>query len=98
MPDGRLFVNTVCCAGMRSAPLRTSTLLQEIDLSGALVEQVAIGFTDRDHTSLAVDRAGKELLYLSGTDLYVSNGGQRPRLVGSGLTAATWITRPCVSC
>lgn len=58
-----------------------------------MIRQVAVGFTDRDHTSLAVDRSGKELLYLSGTDLYVSDGGQRPRLVTGGVIAATWITR-----
>ena len=49
-----------------------------------LIRQVAIGITDRDHTSPAADPAGQELLYLSGTDQYVSDGGQRPRLVTGG--------------
>jgi len=93
MPDGNLFVNRVCCAGLGSGPLRTSTLMWEVTTAGAEIKQVAIGFTDRDHTSLDVDRAGAQLLYLSGTDLYVSDGGQRPRLVTSGLLSAAFISR-----
>jgi hypothetical protein len=90
MPDGNLFVNRVCCAG--NPPLRRSTLMWEVTTSGAEIAQVAVGFTDRDHTSLDVDQAGQELLYLSGTDLYVSDGGQRPRLVATGFVAATFIS------
>jgi hypothetical protein len=92
MPDGNLFVNRVCCEGIHpGGPRVASTLLWEVTTSGALVKQVAIGFTDRDHTSLAADPTGAELLYLSGSDLYVSDGGQRPRLVTGGLLAATFI-------
>jgi hypothetical protein len=92
MPDGNLFVNRVCCVGLGNGPLRTSTLMWEVTSAGAQIKQVAIGFTDRDHTSLDVDRAGAQLLYLSGTDLYVSDGGQRPRLVTSGLLSAAFIS------
>jgi hypothetical protein len=93
MPDGNLFVNRVCCADIRpTGPRVASTLLWEVTATGTLVKQVAIGFTDRDHSSLAADPTGAELLYLSGTDLYVSDGGQRPRLVTGGLTAATFIS------
>jgi hypothetical protein len=91
MPDGNLFVNRVCCTG--NPPLRKSTLMWEVSTSGAEIEQVAVGFNDRDHSSLDVDLAGRELLYLSGTDLYVSDGGQRPRLVTTGFVAAAFIPR-----
>ena len=90
MPDGNLFVNRVCCSG--TPPLRTSTLMWEVSTAGAEIKQVAIGFTDRDHRSLDVDRTGAQLLYVSGTDLYVSDGGQRPRLVSSGLQSAVFIS------
>jgi hypothetical protein len=93
MPDGNLFVNRVCCAGLHSGPLRTSTLMWEVTTAGARIKEVAIGFADRDHTSLDVDPTGAQLLYLSGTDLYVSDGGQRPRLVTSGLLSAAFISR-----
>ena len=92
MPDGELFVNRVCCSGLGPGAARTSTLMWEVTPAGAEIRQVAIGFTDRDHTSLDVDRAGAQLLYLSGTDLYVSDGGQRPRLVTSGLLSAAFIS------
>jgi hypothetical protein len=93
MPDGNLFVNRVCCEGITpGGPRVASTLMWEVTTAGTKIHQVAIGFTDRDHTSLAVDASGQELLYLSGTDLYVSDGGRMPRLVTGGLTAATWIT------
>ena len=52
---------------------------------------MAIGFPGLDHTSLAVNRTGKWLLYLAGTGLYVSEKGARPRQVGSGLVAAAWM-------
>jgi hypothetical protein len=90
MPDGNLFINRVCCAG--NPPLRRSTLMWKVTTSGAEIAQVAVGFTDRDHTSLDVDRAGQELLYLSGSDLYVSDGGRRPRLLTTGFVAATFIS------
>jgi hypothetical protein len=56
-----------------------------------LQHQVAIGFPGLPHTSLAVNRSGKWLLYLAGTTLYVSDRGARPRGLGSGLIAAAWL-------
>jgi hypothetical protein len=87
LPSGDMFVNRICCAGV---PVRdTSSLLQEIDSSGRLVRQVAIGFTNRDHTSLAA-RPGW-LLYLSAHDLFVSRGGGPPVKITTGLIAAAWL-------
>ncbi len=89
LPGGNLFVSRACCAG---EPARNvSKLMWEITPAGVLRHQVAIGFPGLDHTSLAVSRSGKWLLYLAGTGLYVSEKGARPRQVGSGLTAAAWM-------
>jgi dipeptidyl aminopeptidase/acylaminoacyl peptidase len=89
LPDGNLFVNLVCCEGV---PVReVSTLLVEVSAStGTVVRHVAVGFTTRDHSGLAVDRSGEWLAYLSGDELYVSYGGQRPVPVASGFVAAGW--------
>ena len=89
LPGGNLFVSRACCAG---EPVRNvSKLMWEITPAGVLKHQVAIGFPGLDHTSLAVNRSGKWLLYLAGTGLYVSEKGARPRQVGSGLIAAAWL-------
>jgi len=45
-------------------------------------------FTDRDHTGLDADPAGRWLLYLSGNDLFVSLEGSAPFLLTPGLIAA----------
>jgi len=88
MPDGNLFVSRACCAGV---PVRnTSRLMWEVTTAGAFVHQVAIGFPNLDHTSLDVSPTGEWLLYLAGTDLYVSPGGATPHEVTSGLVAAAW--------
>ena len=88
LPDGDMFVNRVCCAG---SPARvTSNLLWEIDPAGHLVRQVAIGFADRDHSSLGADPTGHWLLYLSGRDLFLSLDGAAPFKLTSGLIAAAW--------
>lgn len=89
LPGGDVFVNRTCCAGVGAGV--TSSLLWEIDPSGHLVRQVAIGFLDRDHHSLDADPAGHWLLYLSGHDLFVSLEGNAPFLLTSGLTAAAWV-------
>jgi hypothetical protein len=95
MPDGDLFVNRVCCAGLAPAgPAVTSTLLWEMSPAGAFVHQVAIGFTDRAHTSLDAEPAGHWLLYLSNADLYVSQDGRTPSVLASGLVAAAWAELP----
>ena len=83
-----MLVNRACCAGW---PVRvTSSLLWETDPSGHLVRQVAIGFANRDHSSLDADRSGHWLLYLSAHDLFVSLGGSTPFVLTSGLIAAGW--------
>ena len=88
MPDGNLFVSRACCAGV---PVRnTSRLMWEVTTAGGFVHQVAIGFPNLDHTSLDVSPTGDWLLYLAGTDLYVSQGGATPHEVTSALVAAAW--------
>jgi hypothetical protein len=88
LPDGNLFVSRACCGGV--PPHNTSRLMWVVDRSGNLVHQVALGFPNLDHYSLAADRSGQWLLYLASHDLYVSRGGNRPSLLGSGFIAATW--------
>jgi hypothetical protein len=88
LPDGNLFVSEVCCTGV---PARvTSSLLLEVSPSGELIRQVAIGFRDREHTSLGPDPSGHWLLYLSGPDLFLSLDGAAPFKLTTGLTAAAW--------
>jgi len=88
LPDGNLFISRACCAGV---PVHnTSRLMWEVAPSGALVHQVAIGYPNLDHVSLAVDGTGQWLLYLAGGDLYVSQNGNRPTKLTSGLIAAAW--------
>jgi hypothetical protein len=88
LPDGDMFVNRVCCSGW--AVRDTSSLLWEISPSGQLIRQVAIGFTNRDHSSLDADPSGRWLLYLSGQDLFLSKDGTAPFMLTSGLIAAAW--------
>jgi len=88
LPDGDLFISRACCGGV---PIHnTSRLMWVVNTSGSLVHQVAIGFANLDHYSLAADAGGQWLLYLAGHDLYVSQGGNRPSQIGSGFIAATW--------
>lgn len=87
LPSGRLLVNRLCCQGL-PAPV-TSSLIEEISTSGAPVHLVAVGFTNRDHSSFAA--TGNWMLYLSGTDLFISRNGRRPALLTSGYEAAAWI-------
>jgi hypothetical protein len=88
LPDGDLFVSRACCGGVPI--VNTSKLMWVVDTSGNLVHQVAIGFANLDHDSLASDSSGHWLLYLAGHDLYVSEDGNRPSSIGSGFIAATW--------
>lgn len=88
LPDGNLFVSRACCGGV---PIQnTSRLLWVVDLGGHLIHQLATGFANLDHDSLASDTSGQWLLDLAGHDLYVSRAGNRPSALGSGFTAATW--------
>ena len=61
------------------------------DDAGALVRQVAVGYPNLDHTSLAVSPDGNWLLSTSGNALYVSRGGATPRELTAGLVAAAGI-------
>ena len=90
LPGGDLFVDRVCCSDDGAAGV-TSNLLWEIDPSGRFVHRVAIGWLDRDHTSLDGDPSGHWLLYLSGPDLFLSLGGAAPFKLTTGLGAAAWI-------
>jgi hypothetical protein len=83
-----LFVSRACCGGV---PIRnTSRLMWQVTTGGTLEHQVAIGYPNLDHVSLAVSRDTHWLLYLAGHDLYVSDDGARPVLLASGFIAAAW--------
>jgi hypothetical protein len=90
MPNGDLFVSRACCGG--DPPVNSSRLMWEVTTSGVLVHQVAIGFANLDHTSLDVSSDGQWLLYLAGNDLYVSQGGETPKELTTGLVAAAWVS------
>lgn len=88
-PVGDLFVNVVCCSGLPEQV--TSSLIDVVSPgSGAVLHQVAVGFTNVDHMSFDVDRSGDWYLYVSGTELYVSEDAARPTPLASGYVAATW--------
>ena len=88
-PDGNLFISRACCGGY---PVRnTSRLMWEVTPRGTLIHQVAIGFVDVEHVSLAADRTGHWLLYLAGHDLWVSQGGNIPIKLATRLIAASWM-------
>jgi hypothetical protein len=89
LPDGNLFISRACCGGVPIVNM--SRLLLEVTPSGALVHQVAIGYPKLDHDSLDVSSNGQWLLYLGGRVLYVSQDGNRPTQLATGLIAATWI-------
>ena len=89
LTDGNLFISRACCGGV---PVRnTSRLMWEVTPGGDLVHQVAIGYPNLEHVSLAASPAGQFLLYLAGTDLYVSENGNTPAKLTSGVIAATWM-------
>jgi WD40-like Beta Propeller Repeat len=88
LPGGDLFVDRICCTDAASG--ETSNLLWEIDSSGRFVRQVAIGWRNRDHTSMDGDPSGHWLLYLSGPDLFLSLDGAAPFKLTTGLGAAAW--------
>jgi WD40 repeat protein len=89
LPSGSLFVDQVCCNG--NSNRISSTALTEVNASGAVTHQVAIGLTSRDHTSLAADPGGQWLLYLSGHDLFLSDEGGKAFALTTGLIAAVWL-------
>jgi hypothetical protein len=88
LPDGNFFISRACCAGV---PIHnTSRLMWEVNVNGELVHQVAIGYPTLDHVSLDSDPTGKWLLYVGGNDLYVSENGNRPTQVATGVIAAAF--------
>ncbi|ONH22980.1 hypothetical protein [Pseudofrankia asymbiotica] len=89
LPNGHLFAVRQCCAGY--PPKTTSVDVAEFDpANGRQIRQIAVGLTDRGHTSLSVSADGHWLLYLSGADLQVSQDGARPTTLASGFQAAAW--------
>jgi len=89
LPNGDLFADRECCTGY--PPTVTSSTLVIVDpASGATRQQVAIGLTTREHASLDSDSSGHWLLYLSGGDLLVSEGGAKPTTLTTGFQAADW--------
>jgi hypothetical protein len=88
-PSGQLFVARFCCVGETSGV--SSVLIQVVNPSdGSVADQIAVGYPTLDHTSLDVDPTGRWYLYLSGTNLEVSQGGARPVQLASGYVAAAW--------
>lgn len=89
LPNGHLFVARQCCAGY--PPSTTNVDMLEIDpADGKQVRSVAVGLTDRDHTSLDASADGHWLLYLSGKDLEVAHDGAKPSVLATGFLAAAW--------
>ncbi len=89
MRNGDLFVDRVCCQPGTAGT--ASNLLVEVDpSSGVIVRQLALGILTNDHTSLEADSSGHWLLYISGAQLFVSENGERPALLVTGLSAAAW--------
>jgi hypothetical protein len=89
LPDGNLFISRACCGGV---PIQnTSRLMWEVTQGGALVHEVAIGYPNLEHLSLAAAPTGQFLLYIAGSDLYVAENGGRPSKLTSGMIAATWM-------
>jgi hypothetical protein len=67
----------------------TSSLNEEVTTSGVVTHLLATGFTSRDHSSF--DAIEHWVLYLSGTDLFISQNGQRPEPMILGMKAAAWV-------
>jgi hypothetical protein len=87
LPDGDMFVDQICCDENGSSTV-TSTTLMKVNASGKELSQVAMGFTNQDHTSL--DASQGWFLYLSGEDLFLSDG-TKAFMLTSGLIAAAWV-------
>jgi len=89
LPNGHLFVVRQCCDGW--PPNTANVDMLEIDpATGQQVRQIAVGLTDRYHTSLDASADGHWLLYLSGKDVEVSHDGAKPSILTTGFLAAAW--------
>jgi hypothetical protein len=89
LPSGNLFISRACCGGVPI--VNKSRLMWEVGSSGGLVHQVALGYPNLEHVSLAASPTGQFLLYIAGSDLYVSENGNTPAKLTSGVIAATWM-------
>jgi hypothetical protein len=88
LPNGNLFVSRACCSGF---PVHNkSRLMWVVTTAGVMQRQVAIGFANLDHDSLAASRNGAWLLYLAGDILYLSHHGNKPVQLTTGMIAAAW--------
>jgi Tol biopolymer transport system component len=89
LPGGAMFVVHRCCTGY---PLQAPEVAMEkiAPATGATITRVAVGRATVEHTSLTSDATGRWLMYLSGTDLLVSDGGRTPVTLASGYLAADW--------
>jgi hypothetical protein len=98
LPDGNLFVDRNCCAGVPS-PHPGSNLFWIITTSGRLVQQVAPASGSRLYDSLGADPSGHWLMYLSTSynngltpgKLFISHNGAAGVLLTTGLFAAAWL-------
>lgn len=89
LPGGGLLVNRICCDDASVKP--ASSLILRIDQAGNEVRRIAKAFADKDHTSMTADPSGHWIMYLSGSDLFVSHDGGAPRQVSAGLIAVAWL-------
>ena len=89
LPSGNMFISRACCGGVPI--VNTSRLMWEVGSSGSLVHQVALGYPNLEHVSLAASPTGQFLLYIAGSDLYVSTNGNTPAKLTTGVIAATWM-------
>jgi hypothetical protein len=99
LPDGNLFVDRNCCAGVPS-PHPASNLFWIITPSGHLVAQVAPASGSKLYDSLGSDQSGHWLMYLSTSynntgllpgKLFISHNGAAGVLLATGLAAAAWL-------
>ncbi len=89
LPDGDLFVDRVCCAGI-PVNVTSDALLEIAPTTGSVTRDLDTDTDAQDHSSLATDASGRWFLYLSGDALVVSDQGHAPTTVATGFVAADW--------
>lgn len=89
LPDGDLFVDRVCCAGI-PVNVTSDALLDVIPATGSIAGHLGTDTDAQDHSSLSTDPSGRWLLYLSGDDLVDSDDGAAPTVLATGVVAAGW--------
>lgn len=90
LPDGNIFLSQRCCDLNPDSPRQEESRLVVLDSQGKEQGVVAYGFLDVPHTATASDVSGSHLLYMSGTDLMVSDDRARPGILARGLLGAAW--------